>query len=502
MWIKSDLRWRAALAFGVSLLALSPAAAQEALKVVLSSEARSLDPTIDTNALTLPVTNTIMETLGRTGPGLEVSPLLAEAWEPTGETTWRIKLRPGVAFHNGEPMNADALIYSIDAFLKTQGTARGYFSFIAGATKVDDLTVDIETSGPTSLLPSTLPFLYVLPPKYHAEVGSEGFGTKPVGTGPWKFANWSQGVEIGVARNEDYWGDKPGIGDITFRFAPDASSRIAQILTGEADLANDIPPSMIPRVESGGSAQVLSKPSARKVFLQINMEEGPTADVRVRRGLAHAIDVPSIVRVLYRGHAEASAQGFVVEGLEGYQEGAYPLPAYDVDKAKALFAEAGYPDGFKLDFWHPVGRYLLDKEAAQAIAGQLEKAGVTVELHGMEPAAYFSKTASEKVPGVNFFACGPLFVNPVFCPIVHYKTGAAWAYGVTDKTDGYIEQITTTLDDARRVELVREFQTYMVDEVVPAVWLWRQESIYAVNGQLDWTPSSDERIWFRDMAWK
>jgi peptide/nickel transport system substrate-binding protein len=491
----------AAIAF-VLLGNVAATAETKPLTVVLGSEARSLDPSIDSNGLTLPVTNTVMETLARTGPDLTLIPLLAESWQSLGGNKWRVKLRSGVKFHDGSPLNADALIFSIDVFRNTKGAARGYFSFISGAEKVDDLTVDVATDGPTSIFPSTLPYLYVFPPAYYKSVGPDGFGKKPVGTGPWTFESWAQGVEIVVTPNTNYWGKKPEIGTIRFRAAPDASTRVAQLLTGESQLATDIPPAMIERVQSSGVARIEETKTIRAMYLQINMKEGPTADVRVRRGLAHAIDVGAIVKGLYRGHASYGEMGFVLDGMEGYEPGTAKLPAYDPELAKKLFAEAGYANGFTLPLWYTIGRYLLDKEAAEAIGGQLKHAGVEVQLNGMEPAAYFTKTAHERVPGVNLFSCSPLFVNAVFCPIVHYKIGANWDYGANERTDQYIKSIVAELDDKKRAQLIREFSNYTLNELVPMVWLWRQEAIYGVSNSLNWKPQVDEKIWFSDMSWK
>ena len=472
------------------------------LAVVLGSEARSLDPSIDTNGLTLPITNTIMQTLARTNRKLEIVPLLAESWKPVAVDKWQIKLRPGIKFHNGEPLNADALAFSVQVFQKTTGTARGYFSFIKGTEKIDDLTLNIITDGPVSILPSTLPFLYVFPPKYYAEVGPDGFGKKPVGTGPWKLKTWTGGVEIVVERNPDYWGEKPSIGNIQFRFAPDASSRVAMLLSGEVQFANDIPPAMLPRIEGSNSVHIERVKTARSVYLQMNVESGPTADVRVRKGINLAVNVESIIKNLYRDHAYGRSRGFIIEGMEGYQADELKPYSYDPERAKKLFAEAGYPNGFPLDFWYPIGRYLLDKEASEAIAGDLKKVGIDVKMHGMEPGAYFSKSASERLAGINFFSCGPLFINPIFCPIVHFKPGASWAYGANDKTDQYIKQVTAELDPAKRVKLERDFERYVQDEWVPWAWLWFQESIYGVSNQIVWTPQPDEKIWFTDMSRK
>ena len=498
-------RWNlllAAVALAAGVVANS-AGAQTAppLTVVFGSEARSLDPSIDTNGLTLPITNTIMETLARTTPALKVVPLLATSWTPIARDKWQIKLRPNVKFQDEEPLNADALIFSINVFLRTTGTARGYFSFIKGAEKVDDLTVNIITDGPVSILPSTLPFLYVFPSAYYAKVGPDGFGKHPIGTGPWKFKSWARGVDLTVEPNKDYWGKKPALGELHFEFAPDASSRVAQLLSGEAQFINDIPPPMIPRIEESDNARIETVKSTRSMFLQMNMHAGPTADVRVRRGLNYAVNVDSIIKNLFRGHAYGRDQGFVLKGMEGYRPDLKPYP-YDPALAKKLFAEAGYPKGFAIDLWYPIGRYLLDKESSEAIAGQLEKLGIKVTLKGMEPGAYFSKSASERLPGLNFFSCGPLFFNAVFCPIVHFKLGASWGYGANKTTDNYIKRITSELDPAKRVQLIHEFETYVTQDWVPWVWLWRQQDIYGVDKHLIWTPQADEKIWFADMGWK
>ena len=134
-------------------------------------------------------------------------------------TKWRLKLKRGVKFHNGEPFDAEAVIYSVKVFRETKGLARGWFGFLAGAEKVDDYTVDLVTSQPTAIVPSSLAFLYVFPPKYHGQVGSEGFAKKPVGTGAWRFVSWTPGVQFKVEPNPDYWGKKPAVGEIHFRWA-------------------------------------------------------------------------------------------------------------------------------------------------------------------------------------------------------------------------------------------------------------------------------------------
>jgi peptide/nickel transport system substrate-binding protein len=500
-------RWRLGVALAGLLglvlgAAAAPAGAADPLRVVLGAEPTSMDPSVDTLKSSLVIANTMLETLAMNTPTQTFKPWLAESWESVGPTKWRIKLKRGVKFHNGEPFDADAVIYSVKVFRETKGLARGWFGFLAGAEKVDDHTVDLVTTGPTAIVPSSLAFLYAFPPKYHAQLGSEGFARKPVGTGPWRFVSWTPGVQLKVEPFPDYWGKKPTIGEIHFRWAPEGSSRVALLETGEAHLAQNIPPVLAERVERSGAARIETAKSIRKVFIQFNINEGPTKDVRVRRALNHAVDVETIIRTLFRGRAYGRDKGIILEGFEGYQGATLQPFKYDPELAKKLLAEAGYPNGFETTLWHPIGRYMLDKEASQAIAGQLAKVGVKAELQGMESGAYFSKVSKEKVPGLNFFACGALYMNPLFCPLVHMQPGAAFAYGANERTAQFIKRATETLDDAARARVYQEFESYVYKEEVPWIWLWHQQDIYGASNKVNWKARSDELMTFEEVSFR
>ena len=480
----------------------APAEAADPLRVVLGAEPTSMDPSVDTLKSSLVITNTMLETLAMNTPSQTFKPWLAESWELVAPTKWRLKLKRGVKFHNGEPFDAEAVIYSVKVFRETKAMARGWFGFLAGAEKVDDHTVDLVTTQPTAIVPSSLAFLYVFPPKYHGQVGSEGFARKPVGTGPWRFVSWTPGVQLKVEPSPDYWGKKPAVGEVHFRWAPEASSRVALLETGEVHLAQNIPPVLAERVERSGVARIETVKSIRKVFMQLNINEGPTADVRVRRALNHAVDVESIIRTLFRGRAYGRDKGIILEGFEGYQGATLQPFKYDPDLAKKLLAEAGHPNGFETTLWHPVGRYMLDKEASQAIAGQLAKVGVKADLQGMESGTYFAKLSKEKVPGLNFFACGTLYMNPLFCPLVHFQPGAAFAYGANERTAQFIKTATETLDDAKRAKVYQDFESYVYNEEVPWIWLWHQQDIYGASNKVAWTARSDELMTFEEVSFK
>jgi peptide/nickel transport system substrate-binding protein len=342
----------------------------------------------------------------------------------------------------------------------------------------------------------------MFPPQYHQQVGQEGFGKKPEGTGAWKFVEWQPGVQLRVTPNADYWGTKPTIGDVNFRWAPDASARVALLETGEVHLAQNIPPALVERVERSGSARIEAVKSIRKVFLQLNVKDGPTADVRVRRAMNHAIDVEGIIKTLFRDRAYGRDKGIIHEGMEGYQGDTLQPFKYDPDLAKQLLAEAGHPNGLEMPFWHPIGRYMLDKESSEAMVGQLEKVGIRAQLQGMESGAYFNKLTSEKVPGANFFACGPLFMNPVFCSIVHFWPPSGYGYGANERTEQLIKEAVATVDDAKRPAANQALENYVYNEHVPWVWLWHQQDIYGASNKVNWKARSDELMTFEEASFK
>jgi peptide/nickel transport system substrate-binding protein len=478
-----------------------PAAAVEPLKVVLVSEAFSMDPTVDINKPALVIINTMIEPLVMNTPEGTYIPWLAESWEAIEPTRWRIYLKQGVKFHNGEPFNADAVTYSVDAFLEAK-QVRSYFSFITGTEKVDDYTVDILTDQVVSILPASLAYLYVFPPEYRAEMGDD-FGLNPIGTGPWRFVEWTKGVDLKVELNPDYWGPKPSIDQIVFRWAPEASTRVAMLETGEADIVQNVPPAFVERVNASGTARIETAKSIRKVFLRINVQEGPTADVRVRKALNHAVNVESIIENLFLGRAYGRDTGaMILEGMVGYEEGRLEPYKYDPELAKELLAEAGYPDGFSTKLWHTLNRYMYDKEAAAAIADQLAQVGIDAELIGMEAGAFFSTVDNEQVEGMNMTTCGALFMTPLYCARFHWYPGTIRAYGANERTEEYLDRAMAAVDVEEQAKILQEFEDYIYYEHVPIVWLWHQQDIYGVSNRLDWKARRDELLSFETASFK
>jgi peptide/nickel transport system substrate-binding protein len=217
-------------------------------------------------------------------------PVLAASWEQVNPTTMRFKLQPNAKFHNGKPLTADAVKYSLEKAMDPKSGAWMLFALdglLKGATVVDPQTVDIETTSPTPSLLYRLTLLDIVEPAY-AE--TPDMQTKPMGTGPYRFVEFTPRQQLVMTRNPDYWGKAPAIERITARIMPEAGTRQAALLSGEVQMIDAVSPEMMQRIQASQNATVTTVPSARLVYILLRNDRGPLANVKVRQGLNYAID--------------------------------------------------------------------------------------------------------------------------------------------------------------------------------------------------------------------
>lgn len=475
--------------------------AGRSITIVQGPEPVSLDPSIDINKTSINVQHTMFDPLVYHTPENETIPWLATSWEAIEPTRWRIKLREDVTFHNGEPFNAESVIFSINTYNSNQGEAKSFFQYVQSMEAVDETTVDIVTAEPNPIVPETLAFLYALPPQYYAEQGVEQFTLAPVGTGPFTFVEWQQGVQIVVAANPDYWNGAPAIGEVVFKPGPEASTRVAMLETGEADIIANVPPELTDRVNNSGSASIQEVPSLRMIFVEFNPFEPPFDDVRVRQALNHAVDKQALIDTVLDGHA-TQMKGVIIPGWLGYDPDALVEYEYDPEKAKQLLAEAGYADGLTVDFWFPIGRYLKDKEVAEAIAGQLAEVGITCNMNGSDIGTLVERIHTQTLSGMHFFSMAPLIMDPDYLYRTHFYSAGLNQYGWTERTDADIEAAISTVDPSERERIYSELDAYLTNEHVPWIYMYLQNLIYGVNNDLNWQPRSDEIIDLRTASFK
>ena len=402
---------RLALAATVTL-ALTPAYAQTVLTIGVRSEAASLDPHWTQLSADLQVQEHIFEHLVDLDSASQPVPGLAVSWAPIDETTWEFKLREGVTWHDGEPFNADDVVFSFDRLRAgiDGAPASPAFQLEKGAKtweKIDDYTVHIKTDGPYPTVAEDLAMLPIV--AEHAAAGKTASvdfnsGEAAIGTGPFKFEEYSPGNRISVVRNENYWGAQSAWDRVVFRPVGEESARLAALLNGDVDII-DYPPTVdLPQLEANPDFTVSTVSADRLIYMipsYRHMEDyvtdmdgnplmpNPLRDWRVRKALSLAIDRVAI-RDRIMGGASLPTGNIVPPGFFGHVEEIEADP-YDPDQAKALLAEAGYGDGFRITIQGPNDRYINDARIVEAVAQFWTRIGIVTEVDTMPRNIFFSE---------------------------------------------------------------------------------------------------------------
>jgi peptide/nickel transport system substrate-binding protein len=387
----------AALATAVSAGFLGTAAMAADLRVGTQLKLMTLDPHYADLNENNSLLSHIYERLVNQDEQLNPKQGLALSWKRLSQTQWEFKLRDGVRFHDGSPFTAQDVIYSIERirdFLKPpSGGFQSYTQAIRSVSAPDPLTVVIETSSDVPTLPLSLTSIFIMAHKADGFATTEDLnsGAQPIGTGPYKFQSWQSGEVLSLARNDAYWGGAPAWSNVAFRVIESPAARVAALTTGDVDVADYIPARDVEGLEQRG-LQVESTSAARSNFLQFdigrenppgvtdksgNPIQNPFRDKRVRQALTMATDRAFLADKILLGYGTAAAQLFPT-GLAGTSTKLKVAPP-DYDGAKALLAEAGFPDGFKVVLAGPAGRYPGDSESLQAIAQNWAKIGVSAQ---------------------------------------------------------------------------------------------------------------------------
>jgi len=338
-------------------------------------------------------------------------PGLAESWAPVNENVWEFKLRKGVKFHDGSPFTAEDVKFTIERLPNVPNSPSSFAGAVSAVKQVeivDPHTVRIHTENPAPLTPRNFASFTIVSKKASEGMTTEDFnsGDAAVGTGPYKLVEWARGDKLVYQRNEEYWGEKPVWTRITARPISNDGTRVAALKSGDVDLINFVPPADVKHLESDSNITLSQSPSTRLIYLHLdsdreytpmvtdnagNKMQNPMRDVRVRKAISMAINRPGIAARIMEGLAIPASQ-MLPEGYEGTSPNLKPQ-AYDPQGAKALLAEAGYPEGFKLTIHGPNDRYINDGDIAQAIAQMLTKIGITTEVNTMPKAVYFGKAS-------------------------------------------------------------------------------------------------------------
>lgn len=435
----------------------------------------------------------------RTG---EVTPGLATEWEWLDDTTINFKLREGVTFHNGEPFDASDVVYTLEwnnsPENRTVGQSRTNWMERIDVNGPYDITIHLPRPFPAAMefLNANFP---IYPAEYHAEVGTEGFSEQPVGTGRYKVDSTEIGREIVMSRNENYWAEDNGhIGTVVMRFVPEQNTQTAELMGGNAQLIWQVPPDQATRMERMPTVDVTIGETMRMGYIQFDsgLEGGPESPVHnplVREAIAHAIDRQAIVDNIMGGGQVLHLPCYPTQF--GCEAPGAPTYDYNPERAMELLAEAGYPDGFTIDF-----HAYRNRPIAEAVMGYLAEVGIEANLQWLQYSALRDAVRSGNVD-FTFMAWGSSSINDIANSTSYFFKG-----GPDDTTmdPDVIEWLTagdSTVNREMRQTNYSKALTRIMEEVywVP---LSSYAYYYAMSSDLDFTPTPDEIVHLYEAKWK
>jgi peptide/nickel transport system substrate-binding protein len=406
----------------------------------------------------------------------KIVPSLAESWETSRDgLSWTFKLKKGVKFHTGDPFTSKSVKFSLER-LKDKKLARsGWWSQLDRVDTPDDYTAIVRTTAPVGPMLSNLMTPTVMYSEKQAERDGPTFYEKPIGTGPYKFAEWRKNERFVMDLNTDHWKQPlPKIKRIIYRPIMEDFTRVAGLRSGELDIADTIPADQIPVLQRDEKLTVLRTMAWDQLYLGLKCDQPPFDKVEGRQAINYAIDRKMLVEKILEGGRPAAA--IVPQGLLGYHDGLKPYP-YDPEKAKTLLAKTGFRAGTKIRFIAPEGWYPKLKEVTEAMASQLKTVGLECDLTIMEGAPF---TQARAAGNYNIYVTGGASWDPDQLAYQRIRDDVFKSGYKNDKVFSLLYEGRTTVDQNKRAELYRAAQEILYQEG-SMVWLYQMEHIYGLK---------------------
>jgi len=486
------LALKGSVVVSISLASLASVHAA-AIKWAAQNDILTLDPHSQNHATTNNVVGHAYEGLVRYDKQYNIEPALATSWQALNPTTWRFNLRRDVRFHDGASFSADDVIFSFDRIRQPQGTMQIYVAGVKEIRKIDDHTIDMILDKPNPVLLNSLVTFLIMDREWAVKNKSEKvqdykakedtFASRNTnGTGPFVIKEWAPDQRIVMTANKNWWGKLDGnVTEVVYTPIKADATRVAALLAGDVDLVTDLPTQDVSKLRSNSSLFVLDGPEVRTIF--IGMDQGseelkygqkgpnPFKDVRVRRALSMAVDRPAIQRTIMR-NLSLPAAILVAPGVNGHGADLDKVAPPNIEGAKKLLAEAGYPNGIEFTLDCPNNRYVNDEEVCQAVVGMWAKVGVKTRLNAMPFGTFIAKIQ-------NFDSSAYLLGWGVATYDAHYtlqsliRTRTRGADGNFNyvklsnaKVDALIDDAKEEMDLARRDALLREALSITRDDAL------------------------------------
>lgn len=399
----------------------------------------------------------------------DIKPLLAEEWKQLDDTTWEFKLRKGVKFHDGTAFNADAVKATFDRMLdpNVASPRAVVFKMVKEVKVVDEFTVQFILSEPFAPLLSILASHEggIISPKAIEKFGKQIIN-EPNGTGPFVFESWTPGQEIVFTKNKEYWGTKANVDKVVFKVVPEETTRISMLETGEAHIAEPLSVPMMSTVEASSNVEVYRSEGFGTEYIGFNVQKEPFNDVRVRKAIAHAVEMDAILKGVYNNVGK-KANSLLGSKVFGYHPDMKAYE-YNLNEAKKLLAEAGYPNGFETTLKTMDSKERINM--AEVVQSQLKGIGVKVNIQVFEYGTFLqhvNKGDSEMFILSWRNATGDADYNQynLFHTNSHGAAGNTFFYS-NKEVDSLIDAARKEKDQDKRIELYAKSQELEMQDVV------------------------------------
>ncbi len=504
-WLRILLAW----------LCAWPALAQD-LRVGVEAGPTSNDPHYHSLITNIAYSRHVFEPLVVQDARQNLVPGLATSWRAIDETSWEIKLRAGVAWHDGTPFTAGDVKFTLERAGNVPNSPSSFSVYtrpIKEIEIVDPLTLRLKTHAPTPLMPNYLSLVMIVSQRHGegATTADYNSGKAMIGTGPFRFVAWEPNQSLSVARNDAYWGAKPGFVRVAYRAIPIAAARVAALRAGDVDMIEIVPPDDMVKLKQESTRFTTAESiSNRLIFLLVDADRatsphvqgksgGPIAnplrDARVRKALSKAINRDALVdRIMDKAALAAGDLG--PPGYFGTSPDLKPEP-FDLAGARSLLAQAGLADGFTLTLHGPSDRYVNDEKIIQAVAQMWSRAGLTVRVEAVPRATYFSRASRQEFSAMLLgFSPNPEVIG-MLETLVHSFDAQA-GLGTNNRgrfsdtaIDAMIREARTTVDDAKRRTLTQAATKAALAETA-LIPLYFQYNTWAMRKGLAYEPRTDE----------
>ncbi len=504
---------RLLVATAAAALAAFTVSAQSAeLKIGYAQAPTSIDPHFHNSGNNSAFARHVFDPLIINENGLQ--PGLATSWSALSDTEWEIKLREGVSFHDGSPFTAADVIFTIERLPNVPDSPSSFAASVQSIEDieaVDDYTLRLTTAAPSPVLPHNLSEFVIVSDEVGASAATADYttGAAMVGTGPYRFVSSRASELYSLARNDDYWGEAQPWETVEIRVIESAPARVAALLSGDVDLIERAPAKDVVRLSEDPGTVTFSGPTNRVVFVSLDVQrenvqanyardndgnpltQNPMMDQRVRQALSMAIPRDALIERALGGDGVLTSN-LVPPGFFGYDD-SLQVQAYDPDGAKALLAEAGYPDGFQITFHASTDRIAYAPEVVQVLAQVWSRIGVTTELETMPHSVYIPKTNDFEYAymlhswGTSSDAGYTLNGIAVTRDKPNGKGPSNRGRYSSSHVDALVAEAQTTLDPVKREALLHEAMGIVISDhgIIP---LYAQKSTWGARANVVYEP--------------